>query len=102
MTTQIDQYLAPENMENQENLSLERLANLAPKDSKFLSIQEDRPSANFIDLMDWSERNFSEALKDRTDLNKFVHNRIIIDGQFLQFCEESKVTVECLYRDSVI
>jgi len=102
MTTQIDQYLAPENMENQENLSLERLANLAPKDSKFLSIQEDRPSANFIDLMDWSERNFSEALKDRTDLNKFVHNRIIIDGQFLQFCEERKVTVECLYRDSVI
>jgi SpoVK/Ycf46/Vps4 family AAA+-type ATPase len=52
--------------------------------------------------MNWTSKEFSGALKDTTLLNKFVHNRIIIDGQFLQFCEESGITVECLYKDSII
>ena len=63
---------------------------------------EPRPSANFIDLMDWTLNQYKVALKDQQGLNKFVHNRIIIDGQFLQFCEEHKVSVKCLYKDSVI
>ena len=63
---------------------------------------EPRPSANFIDLMNWTERQFNHSLKDKVKLEKFVHNRIIVDGQFLQFCEEKKVTVECLFKDSSI
>lgn len=100
-TTTTEQYLSPEDMEKQESLSAERLTSLEPKSDKYTGVIA-RPAANFIDLMDWTERNFSSALKDQKSLNKLVHNRVIIDGQFMQFCEERNVTVECLYKDSVI
>ncbi len=99
-TITTEQYLSPEDMEKQESLSPERLALLEPR-VKFHT-NDTRPQANFIDLMDWTEKNFKTHLKDQKSLNKLVHNRVIIDGQFLQFCEERKVTVECLYKDSVI
>jgi SpoVK/Ycf46/Vps4 family AAA+-type ATPase len=31
-----------------------------------------------------------------------VHNRIIIDGQFVQFCKENDITIECIYKDSIV
>jgi AAA+ superfamily predicted ATPase len=99
MTTQKEQYLAPEDMETQENLSLARLTGLEHDPH---SLTENRPPANFIDLMDWTLRQYKNALNDHHDLNKFVHNRIIIDGQFLQFCEERKIAIKCLYKDSLI
>jgi SpoVK/Ycf46/Vps4 family AAA+-type ATPase len=52
--------------------------------------------------MNWAVTNFSNSLKDQINLNKFVHNRVLIDGQFLHFCKEKDVSVECLYKDSVI
>jgi hypothetical protein len=98
--TDNEEYSAPEDVERQEHLSLQRLAAFAvlhdPIDDS------DRPSANFIDLMNWTLETFAPALKDRNFLQKFVHNRIIIDGQFLQFCQERHIKVECLYKDSVI
>ena len=102
MTTQIEHFLTPDAMEEQENLSHQRLVGLVPKSDKYEDSLGERPEANFIDLMDWVLKHFASALKDKTKLNKFVHNRIIVDGQFLQFCEEHKVTIECLYKDSVI
>lgn len=105
MITQVkENYLTPENMESQEDLSIQRLSKLAPLTGKYQTkeIIASRPTANFIDLMNWTLTNFGSALKDSAYLNKFVHNRIIVDGQFLQFCEERKVTVECLYKDSLI
>jgi hypothetical protein len=90
--------LTPKDMENQEHLSLARLRAMDPK----LGEVGDRPPANFIDLMNWTRDNFYTYLKDQEGLNSFVHNRIIVDGQFLQFCEEKGVVVESLYRDSII
>ncbi len=88
-------------MEEQEHLSLQRLKNLAV--TRDLAIDENsRPPANFIELMNWVENNFKVVLKDGNNLNKFVHNRVIIDGQFLHFCEINGVKVECLYKDSAI
>jgi SpoVK/Ycf46/Vps4 family AAA+-type ATPase len=52
--------------------------------------------------MNWTEEEFGDSLKDQLRLEKFVHNRIIVDGQFMQFCEEKKVSVECIYKDSAI
>jgi AAA+ superfamily predicted ATPase len=92
-------YLTPDVLESQEHLSAEQLAKLVAKGPVPNDI---RPQANFIDLMNWTAKQFASALQDGTNLNKFVHNRIIIDGQFLQFCEENKATVSCLYKDSVI
>lgn len=100
MTTQKEHYLAPETMESQENLSLQRLKDLAPRKEHIFT--ENRPEANFIDLMGWVVGEFRDELEDTEGLTEFVHNRVIIDGQFLQFCEERKVTIECLYKDSVI
>src|SRR5579871_814742 len=101
MNTQNEEYLTPEAMEEQEHLSLQRLKNLAV--TRDLAIDENsRPPANFIELMNWVENNFKVVLKDGNNLNKFVHNRVIIDGQFLHFCEINGVKVECLYKDSAI
>jgi AAA+ superfamily predicted ATPase len=101
MVTHTENYLTPENMETQENLSLQRLAKLVPT-GKFQASFTPRPTANFIDLMDWTLYSYGPALKDSLNLDKFVHNRVIVDGQFLQFCEERKVTIECLHKDSII
>ena len=97
---QLPGYLSPVDMETQEHLSIKRLESLFPKTPK--SFNKERPPANFIDLMAWTQDQFGSVLKDQFDINKFVHNRIIIDGQFLQFCEENNVTVECLHKDSLI
>lgn len=101
------EYLTPVDMENQEDLSLARLQNLAVKlkgttfDSEFEIVPE-RPTANFIDLMNWTVQNFAVYLNDSTKLNKFVHNRIIIDGQFAHYCEQNKISIEVLHKDSIV
>jgi hypothetical protein len=103
MTTHKEEsYLTPEISEQQEHLSLERLAKLKPTNRIGPTGNSDRPPANFIDLMNWTVKSFGGILKDATTIEKFIHNRIIIDGQFLQFAEENGVTVECLYKDSNI
>lgn len=94
-------YLTPDALESQEHLSLAALARTVPS-GKWSNPSLPRPPANFIDLMDWTVDSFSGALKSPVLLNKFVHNRIIIDGQFMHFCQENGVTVECLYKDSII
>lgn len=93
-------YLTPQELESQEHLSLARIKAMAPKYR-----HEDvpgRPAANFIDLMNWAQLQFAGDLRDSVSVNKFVHNRIIVDGQFMQFCEEKGVNIESLYRDSAI
>lgn len=92
-------YLTPSETEKQEHLSLERLFKMHVKEAAPMEV---RPPTNFIDLMDWVEKSYGHTLKDTHHLNKFVHNRVIIDGQFLQFCELNKVEVQCLYKDSII
>lgn len=102
MTTNKEDYLTPEVLEKQEHLSSERLAKFAPTHRVGPTGNDQRPPANFIDLMNWTVKHFSGALKDTRNLEKFVHNRIIIDGQFLQFAETNNVSIECLYKDSSI
>jgi hypothetical protein len=96
-----EQYLTPETLERQEHLSKARLDALVA-DGVFPTSDKERPVSSFIDLMDWTVEGFKDALKDKKNLQKFVHNRIVIDGQFLQFAEERNIKVECLYKDSVI
>lgn len=94
-------YLTPDELEKQEHLSLEKLKKLAHNDSSLCSYA-DRPAANFIDLMNWVNDNFSSSLQDNVGVNKFVHNRIIIDGQFMHFAQENDISIECLYKDSLV
>jgi len=97
-------YLSPNELEKQESLNSERLRKLTEvsRAQPVGAPLKARPTANFIELMNWTVDSFGQELKDSKLLEKFVHNRIIVDGQFLQFCEEANVKVTCLYKDSVI
>lgn len=97
----VKDYLAPRDMESQEHLSKQRLENLEAQSNVVID-DTDRPPTNFIDLMVWTEGKFKQFLSDKNKLNKYVHNRIIVDGQFLQFCEERNIEVKCLYKDSIV
>ena len=61
-----------------------------------------RPFSNFIDLMNWAEENFSKHLRDKKNLNKFVNNTIVVNGQFFKFAEEQGINIQCLHKDSII
>jgi hypothetical protein len=103
MTNKIEKYFSPEDIEKQEDLNLHRLNSLISKTDQYShSFYPDRPAANFIDLMEWTERNFRIFLTDKVGLNKLVNNRIVIDGSFMQFCEERGVEITCLGKDSII
>jgi len=101
--------LSEEIVEKQEHLTSQRLKNLVPV-FPYDSFKN-RPSANLIDLMHWVRNIFSNVslvgfpipnpLKNKNNLECFIHNKIVIDGAFLQFCEENNVKVTCLLRDSV-
>jgi AAA+ superfamily predicted ATPase len=92
-------YLNPSDLEKQEHLSLDILKRLSVPEQVQLP---ERPLHSFLDLMKWAQDNFSNHLSDNEGLNRFIHNRIIIDGQFLSFCKENKVSVKQLYNDAVI
>jgi ATPase family associated with various cellular activities (AAA) len=92
---------SPQNPSSSESLSLHTLQQLIAKFPTPSDVTT-RPPANFIDLMDWALMEFQGFLRDQTNLNKFVHNRIVIDGQFLRFCQEQQIKVEALYKDSII
>lgn len=96
--------LGPADLEKQEHLSLERVKQLQDYTtySKKKDLISERPIASFVDLMEWALNNFSYALKDKENLNKFIHNKITMDGQFLQFAKENNLNVKCLYKDSII
>lgn len=98
--TEEKKYLTEKQIEEQEHLTKVRLANLLPKHIN-LSGCEPRPEKNLIDLMHWVKNNFSNYLGDVKDLNPWIHNKVVIDGSFLQFSEEVGAKIECLYRDSI-
>jgi hypothetical protein len=97
----MNEYLSAYDLEKQEHLSEEQLKKLEPKNDRYKNLSN-RPPANFIELMNWSADSFKDELKESNNLQKFVHNRIIIDGQFLQFCQERNIKIECLMKDSII
>jgi len=100
---ELKNYMIPDALEKQEHLSFETILKLMhDPDRIFPNGISERPPSNFIDLMNWTNDNFGSFLTKGDILNKFVHNRIIIDGQFLCFCEENEITVECLFKDSII
>jgi len=103
-------YLTEDQVEQQEHLSTEKLALLKPKygrlgDTGVADTVAGRPPENLIDLMHWVKNIFGEDIepseKKRADLHPWVHNKIVIDGSFLQFAKDEGVKVECLYRDAI-
>lgn len=95
--------LTPLEIEKQEHLSKERFNSLIEDNALVKNVNfNQRPSSNFIDIMNWVHKWFSPALKDTSNLENLVQNKISIDGEFLQFCEENKIKVTCLLKDGII
>ena len=104
MVKNLEKFVSPLTMEEEETLSFDRLKSLTllPIAQDLVKVNAARPKDSFIDLMDWVYNNFSDALKNKSNLNKFVHNRVLVDGQFIKFCEEKKVKIRALYKDSIV
>jgi hypothetical protein len=104
--SKLTEFLTKNTIEEQETLTQEMLETI------LFPIEQDniirrgkdtnRPKESFLDLMNWVEAQFKDSLKDTNNINKFIHNRIIIDGQFLTFAKQNKVKITCLYKDSII
>ena len=102
-------YLTEEQVDKEEALNKARMLVLNPKysreDVNEFCVQLNttcRPQANLIDLMHWVKDVFGDELGSRkTNLKPWIHNKIVIDGSFVKFCEDKKATIECLYSDSV-
>lgn len=60
----------------------------------------DRPKDSYAELMKWVEKSFGSNIGK--NYTTFVHNKIIIDGQFLQYCKENGIVVNSLYDDSIV
>lgn len=86
---------------SRENLTLDRLKLLSIKEKSNV-IEARRPQQSLIELMNWVENNFSQYLKDTEYLNRFLHNRIVIDGELMLYCDLNGITVKPLYRDSFL
>lgn len=97
---QNNNFLSLSEIEKQESLDENILKYFQPKYTD-ISLG-DRPKSNFIELMDWCKNKFKSNLADDKLINSYVHNRIIIDGQFYQFAQENNIEIKCLYQDSII
>jgi AAA+ superfamily predicted ATPase len=96
-------------IDTQEHLDIKRLMSL--KETKSVSgLNEcgyhiDRPTNSLIKMMGWAEHYFGQSLNSGNGkplkINRFIHNKIVIDGEFLRFCEEEKIKIEVLMRDAI-
>lgn len=81
----------------QNSLTVSRLNTcLTPK--KTFEPSRDRPDSSLVDLVNWVTEEFCDDPKRH---GSYIHNKIVMDGQFLQFCEDTDTEVECLLKDSI-
>lgn len=90
--------LSEKEISKQEHLTKERLEQLTSGYTTY----KNRPEGSFVELMQWSKWVIQKESKtDAEGLIPFVHNKISIDGTFLQFADESKTVVKTLHSDGV-
>lgn len=80
----------------QESLTSKRLESISVG---YQITSKSRPEQSLIELMHWAKDIVS--VEDRGDWVPFIHNKISIDGSFLQFCEETGITVKALQTDAI-
>lgn len=80
----------------QESLTPERLKAIA---AGYTHIK-DRPTDSLIEVIHWA-RGYIENITQVKDWVPFIHNKISIDGAFLQYCEESGLRLEAVHTDAI-
>ena len=56
-----------------------------------------RPPNSLVELVNW----VSKYIIVDTNYNSYLHSKICIENDFLDFCDASDITVECVFRDPV-
>ncbi len=99
----IDNFAVKSDLEKQEDLTYKRLMGFnVPKQSLMID-NNLRPKSHLIDLMNWCADKFCKYIEcDPKNTTKFLHNKIVIDGQFLHYCDTNAVKVDCLYKDAIV
>jgi hypothetical protein len=82
-------------LSKQEALTKDRLKNLAVG----YRSNQTRPEQSLIQVIHWA-RNFIEE-ENKQDWIPFIHNKISIDGAFLQYADESKAQVKAIHTDAL-
>jgi intein/homing endonuclease len=62
--------------------------------------KENRPIGSLIEVIHWA-RQYVETITQQKDWIPFVHNKISIDGAFLQYCEESNLNLKAAHTDAI-
>lgn len=100
-------FISSADLEKQEHLGIENLKIISNEYSVAtgLEMQQSRPKESFLELMNWVSNWFSSYIRESNDytfINKFVHNRILIDGQFMQYCKLNNITITPLLKDGIV
>lgn len=65
-------------------------------------ISHARPEASLVKLILWVHNQIIRVVDDDADdYNSYIHNKISVDKNFVEFCEDKKYKIECIYRDPV-
>jgi hypothetical protein len=83
-------------LSKQESLTKERLKSLAIGYRN----NQNRPIESLINVVHWA-REFVESSSQKKDWVPFIHNKISIDGSFLQYAEENKAQVRAVHTDAL-
>lgn len=94
-------------LDSQEDLNAERFKILTHVGGRIAAGFKDdtnRPTDSFLELMVWAQKIAMGYHNDPANggYNRFIHNKIIIDGQFMQFCEERAIRIVPIYKDSLV
>lgn len=82
---------------DQSSLTQEKIKKYLTPSSLFKP-KKTRPESSLVDLINWVA---DELLLDEIEYGSYIHNKIIVDGAFLHFCEETKTNVSCIVKDSI-
>lgn len=104
--------LSMEELDKQEQLTPERLLKLTSQiqanenHGMFSFTPTPQPKSGIHQLINWADGNFSSSyLKEPQNGSQnvpLINNRIVVDGQFMHFCEIYKINLECVHRDALI
>jgi hypothetical protein len=83
-------------LSKQEDLTHNRLQKIVAG----FSNTSPRPTDSLIELIQWAKKHVQD-ITQKNDWVPYIHNKISIDGAFLQYCEECKLEVRAVHTDAI-
>jgi hypothetical protein len=83
-----------------ENLSKEKLDYIKDQSESLKDFTF--PLENINQLHNFCHEVLYDFLQDKNDVNTFMHNKIMIDGHFLNFAKESNIEITKLYKGPIV